>query len=597
MEGPISVLKFGSSVLTDERAAARVVHEVYNAWRDGHRVIAVVSALAGETDALLAGARALNPNADDTTLAAYVAQGETRSAALVGLYLDRAGVPAHVLDAGAIGLTTTGGALDAAPTGLDVQRILLALSQRPVLVVPGFLGRDELGSTTLLGRGGSDLTALYIAARLRHAPNTPHSVRCVLIKDVDGLYDRDPALYPHSARRYVHASHDDVLALPEGIVQHKAVRASREYRVEFGVGTVGHPAPTRVGPGPSALAQSAAGHSPVRVALAGCGVVGRGVHDLLRGLPDLFDLVGVAVRDVAAHRDAGVDRSLLVDSPAHLLGRKPAILVETIGGLGVAADLVRAALDNGVHVVSANKSLLADRLPEFETLCQRTQARLCFSAAVGGGVPMLETVRRCASRGRITHITGVLNGTTSFVLDELARGVSFAQAVSLAQRAGFAESDPRADLSGADAAAKARLIAHAATGSWITTAQIRCTGIDAVTADEVTRAMAGGGLLRLVAHISLHARGPQIVIEPRALDATSPLSRLRGEQNGLIIELENSSEPVFVCGRGAGRWPTAQSVLADLFSLLNSNRSDPAAPPQSGDRNTHTTPALEEVAA
>lgn len=597
MEGPISVLKFGSSVLTGERAAAHAVHEVYNAWRDGHRVIAVVSALAGETDALLAGARALNPNADDTTLAAYVAQGETRSAALVGLYLDRAGVPAHVLDAGAIGLTTVGGTLDAAPTGLDVQRILLALSQRPVLVVPGFLGRDELGSTTLLGRGGSDLTALYIAARLRHAPHAPQSVRCVLIKDVDGLYDRDPALFPHTARRYEHASHDDVLALPEGIVQHKAVRASRQFCIEFGVGTVGHPAPTRVGPGPSVLAQSAAVRSPVRVALAGCGVVGRGVYDLLKGLPDLFNVVGVAVRDVAAHRDAGVDRSLLVDSPAKLLGREPTVLVETIGGLGVAAETVRAALACGVHVVSANKLLLADRLPEFETLCQRTQARLCFSAAVGGGVPMLETVRRCASRGRISRITCVLNGTTSFVLDELARGVSFAEAVVLAQRAGFAESDPSADLSGADAAAKARLIAHAAFGSWLTPGQIRCTGIEAVTADEVTRAMAGGGLLRLVAHVSLHASGPQIVIEPRVLEGTSPLSRLRGEQNGLIIELDNSPEPVFVCGRGAGRWPTAQSVLADLFSLVNCTLNAPAAPPEPGGCNAHTTPALEEVAA
>ncbi len=240
----IMVLKFGSSFLPDEESLPRAVREIQRHRREGKKVIAVVSAIGSTTDALLARAAAFGQR-NAVGVASLVATGEATAVALLALALDRAGVEANALDAGAVGLTTTDRTLDADPTSVDTGAIRAALADRPVLVVPGFLGRDSLGRTTLLGRGGSDFSALYIAAALG-AP-------CVLLKDVDALYDRDPAVDPRHARRLVTASYDDVLQLSEGIVQHKAVRFARERGVSVSIGAIGRPVGTTICAGPTVL--------------------------------------------------------------------------------------------------------------------------------------------------------------------------------------------------------------------------------------------------------------------------------------------------------------------------------------------------------
>jgi homoserine dehydrogenase len=230
------VLKFGSSVIPSEAALAAVVEEVAR-WRSGGwRVVAVVSAIGGGTDALLAHARRFGDAGDGHALAAYVATGELQAAALLGLALERAGHAAAVLDAAGIGLRTAGPALDATPRSVDPGAIERALERFGVVVAPGFIGRAPDGRTTLLGRGGSDLSALVIAGALR--------ARCRLVKDVDGLYDRDPACAAAAsggapARRFERATHDTVLSLDEGIVQHKAVRFAREAGLAFEVACLG----------------------------------------------------------------------------------------------------------------------------------------------------------------------------------------------------------------------------------------------------------------------------------------------------------------------------------------------------------------------
>lgn len=227
----IVVLKFGSSVIPSDLALPDVAHDIRR-WIDaGHRVIAVVSAIGGGTDALLAHARqfaAAGRPGSDHALAAYVATGESQAVALLGLSLASAGVDATALDPGAIGLRTEGPPLDARPVSLDTAAVRASLDRAPVLVVPGFIGRDEHGRATLLGRGGSDLSALFIAHHL--------GARCRLVKDVDGLYDRDPAAASDQARRFDRIRWDDVLALSEGIIQHKGVRFARDHGLSFEVG-------------------------------------------------------------------------------------------------------------------------------------------------------------------------------------------------------------------------------------------------------------------------------------------------------------------------------------------------------------------------
>src|SRR5689334_16886476 len=158
----IKVLKFGSSVLRSEEDLSLAVHEIYREWRRGARVLAVVSAFGDTTDRLLARAESLCPEPEPSALAALLATGEATSAALLGLALARAGLPVKVLDPAQAGLLTDGGRLDAALISADIERLHEEL-QSAVVVLPGFVGRDAEGGATLLGRGGSDLTALFLA--------------------------------------------------------------------------------------------------------------------------------------------------------------------------------------------------------------------------------------------------------------------------------------------------------------------------------------------------------------------------------------------------------------------------------------------------
>jgi len=221
------VLKFGGSVLLDELHVRAAAEEVARFAREGHRVVAVVSALEGTTDSLLRyGAK---PHEFATAL--LLATGELTSAALLGLALDTLGVRVETLDAAAIGLRTEGDPLDASPLSLDVAAVHGALARARAIVVPGFVGKDEHQRTTLLGRGGSDLTALFIAQQLGAA--------CRLVKDVDGLYEWDPARPGPEPRRYATLSWEGALGLDGTIVQHKAVRWARDHGLAFEVGSLG----------------------------------------------------------------------------------------------------------------------------------------------------------------------------------------------------------------------------------------------------------------------------------------------------------------------------------------------------------------------
>ena len=251
----IVVLKLGSSVLADASSLGRAVAEI--ARHRGPRadapvkVVAVVSAMGDTTDRLLARTKAFAAP-DPHAVAALLAIGEAESVALLCLALADAGIPANPLDPG---LSTEGPALDSEIAKVDDHSLLRALDNRAVLVVPGFLGRDALGRTTCLGRGGSDLSALAIAHAL--------GARCRLLKDVEGIYDGDPATNPE-ARRFEHVRWDDVLELEEGIVQHKAVRWARAHELTFEVGAVGKRDATIVGRGPTKLTRKSAGRSDTR---------------------------------------------------------------------------------------------------------------------------------------------------------------------------------------------------------------------------------------------------------------------------------------------------------------------------------------------
>lgn len=547
---PLAVLKFGSSVLRNEADLPAAVAEIYREWRAGRRVIAVVSAFAGVTDALFARARALDAEADAEALAGYVATGEAATAQLLAVALARAGVPAAALDPWHTGLRVQGPPLDAAPTALDATPLLWRLEDRPVAIVPGFVGTGP-GGLCLLGRGGSDLTAIFLAQRLR-------AERCVLLKDVDGLYERDPALPGPRPRRYARIPWAEALRLDGGIVQRKAVAFAQEHGLRFEVGALASAARTEVGGGDLVWAEPAA-QAPLRVALIGAGTVGGGVLQALEAQPEHFTVTGVAARTRG-------------ERPEDLLARDFDALVE-LTGAPEAGDWVRAALRAGRPVVTAHKQLLAREGPELEALAQAHGARLLGSAAVGGAAPLLEA----ASRGGVVALTATLNGTVNFLLGRVECGASLEESLREARARGFAEADAAQDLDGRDAAAKLVLLARAAFGSAPPTASVRRVTLDQGLAERARAARASGARLRVVAAAAHTRLGLRVELRAEILPPSHFLAGLRDVECGMILTASDGRER-FVHGRGAGRWPTTSAVLADLHDLRRSRRAEqPAA--------------------
>lgn len=235
----IVVLKFGSSVLRTEADLPRAVHEIYRHWRLGARVVAVVSAFGDTTDQLLSRAKNICSQPEQTALANLLATGEAASSALLALALNSAGISARVLDPVQAGLRTVGGTLDAELIGVKKDRVLTE-ARGAVVVLPGFVGRDEYGGTTLLGRGGSDYSALFLAHEF--------NAQCVLLKDVDGLYASDPAGAAARPPRFSQASFDTALRVGGEVVQAKAVRFAASHKLSFEITSIGATTSTRVGP-------------------------------------------------------------------------------------------------------------------------------------------------------------------------------------------------------------------------------------------------------------------------------------------------------------------------------------------------------------
>jgi homoserine dehydrogenase len=552
----IVVLKFGSSILRSEKDLPRAVHEIYRAWRGGAQVLAVVSAFRNTTDELLRRSESISDHPEASPLAALLATGEATASAMLGLALGKAGIPAKVLDPAQAGLRTEGGTLEANLIAVDVVRLKRELRQA-VVILPGFVGRCESGYTTLLGRGGSDFSAVFLAIEL--------DARCVLLKDVDGLYASDPAGPAISPLRFAETTYATALDIGTQVVQPKAVRLAASRGLRFVVTAIGASTETVVGCHADRLADSASS-IPLRIALLGCGTVGGGVYQRLAALPDLFTVTGVGTRNATRAHASGVPEDLITSDLENLVEGDCNVVVELLGGTTYAATLTRIALRSGHHVVTANKALMAEEGEQLISLAAACEVTLRYSAAVGGALPALERMDQARSDGPIRSFSGVLNGTTNFVLDQLAEGQDLASAVAAAQKAGYAEANPRFDLNGTDAAQKLILLARQAFGVCLPFAAVEREGIDEIDPQLLRKARDEGQTVRLIASCRQETDGLKASVKPLVLSVSHILASANGVENRLLIE-PVAGTPYVVSGKGAGRWPTAESVVADLFDI------------------------------
>ncbi len=519
--------------------------------------MAVVSAFGGTTDELSRKAGRYGPDADATAVASLLFTGEATSAALLALALGRSGIPTKLLTAEQAGIRTTGAVLDGEPVAADVERFKREL-ENSVVVVSGFAGVGDDGGLTLLGRGGSDYTALFLAEQL--------DARCILIKDVSGLYESDPAK-GSSPRRFATASYDTAIRCGAELVQTKALRFAEPRGLQFEISAFGCEPGTKVGKFLDVFASAAdVKRKPIRVALLGCGTVGGGVYQRLSELPEFFEITGVVNLDPKKAVRGGIAERHISRSALEMIEAECDTVVELIGGIEPARTYIEHALKLKRHVITANKALLAHAGEDLRQLAERSGVTLSYSAAVGGALPALEAVSQASVKGKTESVAGIINGTCNFICDQLASGTDYDAAVKLAQTAGFAEADPTLDLNGTDAAQKLILLVRETFGVDLPLSSVRREGIDRLSPSDVIAAVRRGQAYRLIAECRRTADGVSARVRPIAFPATHPFAQTTGAENCLVIKHADGRSKV-LRGRGAGRYATTEAVIADLFDL------------------------------
>jgi homoserine dehydrogenase len=327
----------------------------------------------------------------------------------------------------------------------------------------------------------------------------------------------------------------------------------------------------------------------VRVAILGCGNVGGALAELLLTRQEeiaartgmRLQLVGIAVSDASRSRSPQIPTDLIGTDAADLVSRADVdVVVELIGGIHPAHELIETALRAGKPVVTANKALLAVSGAEMADVAAAHGVDLLYEAAVAGAIPVIRPLRESLAGEQIVRVMGIVNGTTNFILTRMEEdGVDYADALAEAQRLGLAERDPTADVEGHDAAAKAAILAALAFGSDVVDADVHREGITGISAADVAYANRLGYCVKLLAVAELVEGGPELSVRvhPAMVPRTHPLASVRGSFNAVFVEGAVSGE-LMLYGRGAGGGPTASAVLGDLVDASRNLRAGAPAP-------------------
>ena len=311
----------------------------------------------------------------------------------------------------------------------------------------------------------------------------------------------------------------------------------------------------------------------LKIGLLGFGVVGSGVVQVLqKNAAEIsaragrkIELAAIADLDIETDRGVEIDPKILTtDGLALCANPEIDIVVETVGGTGIAAKFIETALENGKHVVTANKALLSEKGASLFELAEKKGKLLLFEAAVGGAIPIIRTVKTDLASEKIETVFGILNGTCNFILTKLANeGGEFSAVLKEAQKNGFAEADPTLDIDGGDTAHKIALLASIAFGAKIDFAKIPVAGITKLAPADFEFARRLGKKIKLVAVAKKENGELEIRVNPTLLPENSPLAKIDGVTNAVAIRGKNLGE-ILLAGPGAGSLPTATAVVGDI---------------------------------
>jgi len=314
----------------------------------------------------------------------------------------------------------------------------------------------------------------------------------------------------------------------------------------------------------------------LRVGMLGCGTVGSAVARLLdehreeiaRRAGCRLEIARVAVRDLDRPRAVPLGGDRFTTDPMEVVGDPDVdIVCELLGGVEPAGSLVLAAFDRGKPVVTANKELVSTRGRELFDASDAAGLDLYFEASVGGGIPLIRPIKESLTGERISRVIGIVNGTTNYVLTRMTEeGLPFADALAQAQRLGYAEADPSADVEGHDAAAKCAILASIAFNARVVAGDVFREGIRRVTSEDVEFARRLGYVIKLLAIAELDGERIAARVHPAMIPAAHPLAAVRDAFNAVFLEGPKIGELMFY-GRGAGGDATATAVVGDLVSV------------------------------
>lgn len=323
-------------------------------------------------------------------------------------------------------------------------------------------------------------------------------------------------------------------------------------------------------------------YKEIKAALLGAGTVGGGVYKLVeRRSAEMQAKVGadlkitkVMVKNLQKKRE-GIPSEVLTDDWEGIINDPEiSIIIELMGGVEPARTYILQALEAGKNVVTANKDLLAEHGQELMEAAERNHCDICFEAAVGGGIPIIRPLKECLAGNEITEVMGIVNGTTNYILTKMTQeGWDFDDALKEAQRLGFAESDPTADVEGLDAGRKMAILASIAFHSRVTFKDVDVKGITKITAKDIQYAKEFGYTLKLLGVARNEEGKMEVGVSPMMIPSTHPLANVNDSFNAVFVHGDAVDDAMFQ-GRGAGEFPTASAVVGDLISVARNMQYD-----------------------
>ncbi len=315
----------------------------------------------------------------------------------------------------------------------------------------------------------------------------------------------------------------------------------------------------------------------INIGLLGLGNIGSGVYkvitkhakDYRHKLGSQVNIAKVAVKSKRKKRDVKINPAVLTTDPLAIVN-DPGIdvIIELIGGISPAKELILKALNNKKHVVTANKEVMAQHGKELFDAANKNGVDLYFEASVAGGIPIIKPLKDSLSANQITKIMGIVNGTTNYILSKMSEeNLSYDQALSEAQAKGYAEANPAADVGGGDAASKIAILASIAFNSRITKDKVFVEGITKITSKDIDYAADMGHVIKLLAIAKSDGQKAEVRVHPTMIRKTHPLASVSGVFNAIFIEGDAVGEVMFF-GQGAGSMPTASAVVSDVLEII-----------------------------